>query len=389
MLAFYAGLSQARADASGFVAVMSCFGARKRVQLLLVLRLLFPYSIQYVKGKHEMNRECAKAFIVTIVLVLIAAHGSVLAAGRSTEGARIVEHSGYAGCIELFNKRTRVVLCPDVGGRILEYALDGENSLFLNPKQDGWVWDGNKGIDPSGGRFDIGPEKIVPKHPVLWLGPWQGVITGPRMAQLISLEDEATGVQLVRDFKLDERTSKLLCRQTIRNISDDTQYWCHWSRTLAVGGGICIIPLTEPSRFPNKYVMYEAGSTINFAPKDPNVRIRDGYLEILGPPKNPKLGMDSYAGWFCYFTRNDLLFVKKYQTYPNRPYNEIAGLTISIWYNQNLMCELEPIGPMEEILPGESASFTEAWWLLPAEFPTGGKKADLVKLGQFIESELE
>jgi hypothetical protein len=325
---------------------------------------------------------------VGLALVLVVCGGSVLAAGRSTEGASIVEHSGYMGCIELSNESTRVVLCPDAGGRVLEYSLNGVNSLYLDEQQNGWTWDGKRGIDPSGGRFDIGPEKTIPQHRTLWLGPWQGAITGPRTARMISLEDEATGVQLVRDFKLDETKSKLLCMQTIRNISDKTKHWCHWGRTLVMGGGICIVPLTEPSRFPNKYVMYEVGQTINFAPKDPNIRIRDGYLEILGPPEYPKLGLDSYAGWLCYFTRNDLLFVKQYPTYPDRPYSEIAGLTVSIWYNKDLMCELEPIGPMETIMPGKSASFTETWWLLPAQFPTGGKEADLAKLKQFVESEL-
>ena len=42
----------------------------------------------------------------------------------------------------------------------------------------------------------------------------------------------------------------------------------------------------------------------------------------------PKLGMDSYAGWFCYLMKNDLMFVKRYPTYPDRVYNEVAGLTI-------------------------------------------------------------
>lgn len=337
-----------------------------------------------------MNRERSDSLVVTVVLTLVAVcGGSLYAADGGTDGARIIQHSGYANCIELFNDSTAVVLCPDAGGRILEYSLKGVNSLYVDPQQNGWKWDGKKSIDPSGGRFDIGPEKTIPRHPALWLGTWQGAITGARTARLISVEDEDTGVQLERNFKLDEKTSKLLCMQTIRNISNDIQYWCHWSRTLAVGGGICIIPLTEPSRFPNKYVMYEAGSRINFEPEDPNVRVRDGFLEILGPPSNPKLGVDSYAGWLCYFTRDDLLFVKKFPTYPERPYNEIAGLTVSVWYNQNLMCELEPIGPMGAIMPGKSASFTEVWWLLPAEFPTGGKDANLIKLGQYIESELD
>ena len=87
------------------------------------------------------------------------------------------------------------------------------------------------------------------------------------------------------------------------------------------------------------------GPVINYRPEDPNIRIRDNFLEVLSTPLRAKLGMDSQAGWFAYLDRNDLLWVKRYPVYPDRPYGELAGLTISIWYYEDLMCELEPIGP--------------------------------------------
>jgi len=300
--------------------------------------------------------------------------------------AQVVEHSGYPDCIELRNEHTRVIVCPACGGRVLEYSLDGKNALYLDPRQNGWIWEpGQAPTNPYGGRLDIGPEKIVPKHPALWLGRWQSEIIGSRNVRLTSQEDEATGVQLVREFRLDEDSSKLTCTQIIRNVSDETKHWCHWSRTLARGGGIALVPLEGFSRFPNKYIMYEPKSLIDYAPRDPNIRLRDCFLQILGTPRQPKLGMDSYAGWLCYLTTNDLMFVKRFPTYPNRVYNEVAAITISIWYFKDIMCELEPIGPMETIAPGQSASFTETWWLLPHEFPRDrtqvntGQIADMVR----------
>ena len=150
--------------------------------------------------------------------------------------------------------------------------------------------------------------------------------------------------------------------------------WCHWSRTLAEGGGICLVPLTANSRFPKSYIMYGPGAALSFT-NDPNVRLRGGFLEILGTPQYPKLGMDSYAGWLCYLLKSDLMFVKRFPTYPNRVYNEMAAITVCIYYFKDIMCELEPMGPMERIAPGASASFTEDWWLLPYPFP--GKAANL------------
>jgi hypothetical protein len=293
-------------------------------------------------------------------------------------GVSRVNFFGYADCIALENETTRVVLCHQAGGRVLEYSLHGKNVIWLDPQQQGWeAGSGAPGVNLCGGRFDIGPEMIVPKRPTLWSGRWTAEAIGPRAARLTSGEDSATGVQLVREFTLDATGSRLRCTQTIRNVSQRTTAWCHWSRTLAVGGGIVVIPLTPHSRLPSDYVMYEPNSLINARPGDPNIRSRDGFLEIVGPPKFRKLGMDSQAGWFAYLMPNDVMFVKRYAVYPERTYNEVAGLTISIWYDEDVRCELEPIGPMEKLAPGAAGSFTEEWQLEPFPFPATGRSVDL------------
>ena len=146
-----------------------------------------------------------------------------------------------------------------------------------------------------------------------------------------------------------------------------------------------MVPLGDrPSRFPGKYAMYEDGAVINVKATDVNIRERDGFLEILAPPRKPKLGFDTYAGWLAYVMLNDTVFVKRFKTYPDRVYNEAAGLTLSVWYPAGRQIELEPIGPRERLKPGESASFTEDWWLLSHSFPKKGQQIDLKALGEQV-----
>ena len=326
------------------------------------------------------------ALLHLVLLATVLSHTAVAQSLTASEGARVVEYFDHSACIELANDDTRVVLCPVAGGRVLEYSWQGENALFLDESERGVSYDGSRGPS-SAGRFDIGPEQIIPPHPQLWFGRWDGEIIGPRAARLTSAEDEATGVQLIREFRLADSGSHLSFTQTIKNVSNDVNEWCHWSRTFALGNGICVIPLTPRSRFPNKYVMYENGGLINMHPDDPNIRVRDGFLEIIDVPRNPKLGMDSYAGWFAYLMTNDLMFVKRFPTYPDRVYNEVAGLTISIWYPEDRRVELEPIGPRERLAPGESASFTEDWWLLPYQFPEERVDVDLEAVERLVQRE--
>jgi hypothetical protein len=149
-----------------------------------------------------------------------------------------------------------------------------------------------------------------------------------------------------------------------------------------------VVPLGDrPSRFPSKYAMYEDSAIINVRAKDDNIRERDGFLEILAPPQKPKLGFDTFAGWLAYSMPNDTLFVKRFPAFPDRVYNEAAGLTLSVWYPTGPRIELEPIGPRERLKPGESASFTEDWWLLAHPFPKRGERLDLKAVAERVAKE--
>ena len=85
-----------------------------------------------------------------------------------------IDYAGYTDCIYLQNDRTRVILGPHCGGRVLEYSWGATNALWLDPRQNGWLCEPGRPRmhewGPSGGRFDIGPERIIPAHPNLWLG---------------------------------------------------------------------------------------------------------------------------------------------------------------------------------------------------------------------------
>jgi hypothetical protein len=306
--------------------------------------------------------------------------------------ARVVQFHAYKRAIQLTRGNTRVVLCPEVGGRVLEFSVDGKDAMYLDEAEKTW----QPGTPPpsSAGRFDYGPELTVIPHPALWTGEWSGDITGPHSARLTSPKDDVAGIQLIRDFELagsgtgdETMTCHLICTQTILNISREVREVCHWGRSFSPGGGICLIPLGDrPSRFPSRYAMYEESAIINVRNSDEQIRERDGFLEILAPPRKPKLGFDTTAGWLGYLMPNDMLFVKRFATFPDRVYNEAAGLTLSVWYPTGPRIELEPIGPRERLEPGQSASFVEDWWLLPFPFPQNGQPVDLQALDAVVRS---
>jgi hypothetical protein len=253
-------------------------------------------------------------------------------AAELPDGVRRVKVLNYPDCFELANGDTRVTLCHQVGGRVLEYSFKGRNALYLDPREEKWGTPGGPKAPSSAGRFDIGPEYLIPKRDKLWAGEWQPEAIGPRAVRLTSQSDDATGVQLIRNFRLAATGTHLVCEQIIRNISKEPKYWTHWSRTFAVHGGIGVIPQTpDTRRFPNGFVMYNQGAEHS----------------IIARPTDPS--------------------VPKAEQVP--------------------AVELEPHGARKTIPPGGTVSFTEDWYLLEHKFPAAREDIDLERLAAQVERE--
>ena len=306
-------------------------------------------------------------------------------------GSRLISTHGYQNCIELSNASCRVVLEPNMGGRVLVYEIEGKNALYIDSTQNGLKFSNKEletapGIQPCAGRFDIGPEKLKPNTKLFWQGQWNPEITGKFSAKLSSQIDIASNLQLVRSFELDPKSSKLKITQTIKNLGAKPQKLCFWSRTFATGGGICIVPLSKPNRFPKGYIEYGDGNVMRYMPEsDENIKLKNDHLLILGPTKASKFVFDSNQGWMGYITKDDMLFVKTYDYKKCYEYGEMAAVPLSIWYKDNLMAELEPIGPWEWVAGNGESSFSEVWHLLPFTYPQN-KEVDVEKINAKVKA---
>lgn len=281
---------------------------------------------------------------------------------------KVVESLGYTSCYEIRNEHCRVVLDPNVGGRVLVYELEGKNVLWVNESLNGRLWEGGEDrFEACAGRFDIGPTHLIPKRYKFFLGRWSAEVIDDFSVKMISQVDSTLGVQLSRTFSLHPKTTHLSCEQIITNVSNKVQRYCHWGRTFAKGGGTAYIPVNVHSRLPKAYAVYEGGlkDYVNINPVDePSVELMDGVLTISPNPIHSKFVIDSPHGWLAYHTDDDLLFVKKFNVENQKGYGDYLQTEVSIWYYKDEKCELEPFGPMETIHPGQSVEFVEDWFLL-------------------------
>src|SRR6266542_451214 len=118
----------------------------------------------------------AAMFARSLPLVLfIAAFGPAARATAEEPTAREVKSHGYSQAIELKLGKTRAVLCPQAGGRVLEFSVDGTDAMYFDDAEK--KWQPGKPGPVTAGRFDYGPELTVTPHPKEWAGEWTAEIT--------------------------------------------------------------------------------------------------------------------------------------------------------------------------------------------------------------------
>jgi hypothetical protein len=297
----------------------------------------------------------------------------------SNAQTKTVTEEVFDGCIEISNDSVRVVLDPNLGGRVLKYEINGKNILYIDPDELNRYVNNETIKAPSAGRFDIGPVRIIPKHPSLFKGKWEAEITGAYSACLISAYDTTLGVKLLRAFTLEEKGSKLTCTQTIKNLSDHPKRYCHWGRTFVTGGGISVVPLNSHSRFPRQYIAYGNNNEMYFYPEnEAGLVVANDLFVMEKQSAYKKYVMDGDEGWMAYYSNDNTLFIKTFNVYPDKKYGEMTAATASVWFRNTSIVEIEPMGPWEWIKPGDELVFTEIWYLFDLQY--NHSKDDLLKL---------
>lgn len=309
-----------------------------------------------------------------LALLGIAAVAAASPAQAKTKIARI-DYQGWKDCYELSNPLVRMVVVPQIGGRVMEYSIRGQNVMWRNPvelgvvkPQDiGKVWHNYGGhkawnAPQAGWRapdydnfYDYAPAKVEE------IAPGEG---DERMAGIrLTLQPVAhQGFQLVREIYLSANTSRVRLIETMRNVSDREIEWSIWSVTQADIPCWIAFPLHVTPRDPQGWRRLLREEEY----PDPHQVTRVGDVGVVRyTGAIDKLGTGSPEGWLVYL-RDQLAYVKKWSvrtagvTYPD------DGCNAQIFTADKAMggyVEVEALGPITRLKPGESTTLVEDWFL--------------------------
>jgi hypothetical protein len=316
-----------------------------------------------------MYNRFAILFLVSLMAVTRAAEP------RSVTHDVAQETYGYwKNCLVMRGGDCKAVVVPGIGGRMLNFSLNGENILFDNPDASGLTLRIATNFWASGYQLDLGPElRGIPRHDLLWRSPWSWRVPQPFAVHLFSDPDPAVGLQLEKEFVIDPDTGELGLTQRMRNITTNDVSYCLWDRTHVKGGGFALIPLSKTSRFKAGWAIRVGRSAPEYRydgdkPRDPRVRITEGALvaEATTSQDAPelKLGADSEAGWIAYAC-GKILFVKYFPVFAKSNYSD-GGNTVEFSCNDRA-AELAPLSPEANLKPGGTYSFPEKWVLIELE----------------------
>ena len=269
-------------------------------------------------------------------------------------------------CVELKHEALSLLVTTTVGPRILSLRIHGGENLFAEVPEFTLDCPGAGKCHLWGGhRLWIAPERpeltyLPDDRPVMIEGDspcWK--VTQPI--------DERTGLQKsieISFFPSQESpwgNEGLNVYHRLRNRGSAPVTCAPWAITQLKTGGFAILPHSDKG--------CEAGGSWKkrgfevwpyTEPSCPHIVRQDDFTFVHARLKSGalKLGYANYRNWLGYF-RNGTLFTKKALFDPGAKYYD-NGSSSECYCNEHFV-ELETLGPIETIAPGDFAAHHELW----------------------------
>lgn len=272
-----------------------------------------------------------------------------------------INYRGWANSWRVSNGEVELVVTGDVGPRVMRYGFAGGQNFFKEfAGQMGKT--GEADWQARGGhRVWIAPEDAVKSYApdnaaveikvhggeIVCTGPVEA-LTGMEKKITVRMAPSGTGVELIHE---------------VRNAGAKPYDLATWVLTMLAQGGAGIHGFPPRGMHPemleptNPLVMW-AFTHLD----DGRWRLSRKYLVLRQDPNNAnpqKLGTYNRHTWGAYLLNGEL-FVKRYEAVAGPAAYPDFGCTFEMFTNGDIL-ELETLGPLTTLAPGESVSHTERW----------------------------
>lgn len=279
-----------------------------------------------------------------------------------------VEYQSWKKAFLISNDMVQLIVLTEVGPRILFFGFRGEENEFHDASETSHQSSDQEFKVYGGHRLWVSPEVARTYYPdnvpVLARSSGNGfVFTAPPESAL-----PGTNLQKEMEIKLAETGTRVTVTHRIRNLGEEPTEMAPWALSVMAGGGRAILPFAPKAPFSPSRLLPEGVLTLwsytDLA--DPRWSIGTRYFQLRQAKnsasrfKEQMGGIFNPSGWGAYF-RSGHLFVKKVDVEAGAKYPDF-GCNFEVFTDEHSL-ELETLGPLRNLEPGETAEHTERWWL--------------------------
>lgn len=273
-----------------------------------------------------------------------------------------VEYRGWSNCIKLTNGEIELIATTDVGPRIIRLGFVGGQNFFKNYEEQlgkigGEVWN-----IMGGHRLwhapEAAPRTYSPDNDPIEFSWEDNVLT------LKQPVEQSTGIEKEIQIFIAEHTNQVQVKHRLYNRNLWNVTLAPWALSVMNEGGRIIIPQEEYRPHPD--CLSPARPLIlwhftNMA--DPRWNWGTKYIQLRQDPAattKQKLGTLNKQGWAAY-ALGDELFIKTCPYFPQASYADY-GCNLETFTDSDML-EVETLGPLTVLEPGESVDHDETWFI--------------------------
>jgi hypothetical protein len=248
------------------------------------------------------------------------------------------------------------------GPRVTHYGFAGGPNVF-GDAHDAWRETPHGTWRPYGGhRLWAAPERFPETYTVDDRPP--AIEASERRAVLRRARDEHTGLVATIEIALDATGTGVEVIDTILNDGDAPYRLAPWGITVVRPGGSALIPHAFAA--PQRDALLPARTLALWRYTDlSDARFEFGpqFLRLRCDPAAPapnKIGVGCERGWFAYLVEGTA-FIVRHAYDPSAEYPD-RGCSVEV-YTEGPFCEVETLGPLRLVAPGEAATSVVRWSL--------------------------
>ncbi|MDQ6765107.1 MAG: hypothetical protein M3Z22_03270 [Verrucomicrobiota bacterium] len=272
-----------------------------------------------------------------------------------------VEFAGWKNNIRLANAHAELIITLDVGPRVISYRTHDSGNIFKTFDEQLGGTGEPEWKSRGGHRFWLAPEDAV-----LSYIPDNSSVQHRVMSDLSVEVENAPSDQLpIRKsltLSLDRDSTRVTVTHRAENHGSQRLPVATWGLSVMRAGGIEIIPLPALGEHPRDLLPTRPMVLWAFTDmSDTRWQWGRRFITLRQANAGPtKLGLTHKEHWIAYH-RDDSLFVKTIEFDPAAVYPDF-GCNFETFTNEEML-EVEALGPLVQLAPGEATEHTEQWEL--------------------------